>query len=25
VTWIPAGMMHAVGALVVLSRWMRSK
>ena len=25
VTWIPAAMMHAVGALVVLSYWMRSK
>ena len=25
VTWIPAGMMHAVGTLVVLAYWMRSK
>ena len=25
VTWIPAGMMHAVGTLVLLSYWMRSK
>jgi len=25
VTWIPAAMMHAVGTLVVLSYWMRSK
>ena len=25
ITWIPAGMMHVIGTLVVLSYWMRSK